>query len=223
MIGTLNESPLHASIKLHYARPGSRQEVSLEGFVIDLVQPDGELVEIQTGGFKPLRPKLERLLDYHRMRIVHPIAVERVLVRPGSSRRSPKKQQIWHLFERLVSFPTLITHPNFTLDALLIREEKRYPEGSRHLLEVVDRRVFTRAQDLAELLPGLDSFSTRSLAQALGCPRHLAQCLVYCLRSLELISAAGKDGRSPLYIKNGGSGADCGAILRPRPGSKSTD
>lgn len=223
MIGTLNESPLHASIKLHYARPGSRQEVSLEGFVIDLVQPDGELVEIQTGGFKPLRPKLERLLDHYRMRIVHPIVVERRLLRAGSSRRSPKKQQIWHLFERLVSIPTLITHPNFTLEALLIREEKREPEGSRHLLEVVEQRVFAEAQDIAALLPDLDSFTTRSLAQALGCPRHLAQCLVYCLRALELISPAGKDGRSPLYLRGGGSGQDCEAGFRPQPGLRNRD
>ena len=49
--------------------------------MIDLVRADGELVEIQTGGFSPLRSKLDALLDRHRMRIVHPVPAQRRIVR----------------------------------------------------------------------------------------------------------------------------------------------
>ena len=53
--------------------PGDRARgARSDGYVIDLVRADGELVEIQTGGFSPLRRKLDALLDRHRMRIVHP-------------------------------------------------------------------------------------------------------------------------------------------------------
>lgn len=46
-IGLLNENPLHAALKKWYARPGDQLEVSVDGFVIDVVQGN-LLIEIQT-------------------------------------------------------------------------------------------------------------------------------------------------------------------------------
>ena len=46
--------------------PGDRLEVPVGRFVIDLVRADGELVEVQTGGFSALGPKLDGLLDEYR-------------------------------------------------------------------------------------------------------------------------------------------------------------
>ena len=59
-IGTLNEGALHAQLKEWYRRPGDLLEQVTGGFVIDLVRGD-LLVEIQTGGFAPLRRRLELL------------------------------------------------------------------------------------------------------------------------------------------------------------------
>ena len=81
MIGVLREGPLHRELKALLAAPGDRFEVRVDGYVIDLVRADGELVEIQTGGFTPLGPKLDALLDGHRMRIVHPVPAERRILR----------------------------------------------------------------------------------------------------------------------------------------------
>ena len=57
-IGMLNEGSLHASLKRRYARPGDDFEVSIEGFVIDIVrargEPDELLIEIQTGSFRAM-------------------------------------------------------------------------------------------------------------------------------------------------------------------------
>ena len=53
-IGTLNEGALHAQLKDWYRRPGDRIERVVDGFVVDLVRAE-LLVEIQTGGFAPLR------------------------------------------------------------------------------------------------------------------------------------------------------------------------
>src|SRR3954453_16412426 len=103
------EGPLHLELKRRLAGPGAAFEVRVDGFVIDVVRADGELIEVQTGGFSPLRTKLDALLDRHRMRIVHPIPAERRIVRVDdagevlSTRPSPKRPGPATIFEGLVS------------------------------------------------------------------------------------------------------------------------
>jgi len=70
-IGVMHEGPLHAAIKAFLVRPRDRLEVPVGRFVIDLVRADGELVEVQTGGFSGLGKKVDALLAEHRVRIVH--------------------------------------------------------------------------------------------------------------------------------------------------------
>ena len=81
VIGVLREGPLHRDLKGLLAAPGDAFEVKVDGYVIDLVRAGGELVEIQTGGFSPLRKKLDALLDRHPIRIVHPIPARRRIIR----------------------------------------------------------------------------------------------------------------------------------------------
>src|SRR6478752_9157434 len=81
VIGVLREGPLHRDLKGLLAAPGDSFEVRVDGYVIDLVRADGELVEIQTGSFSALRTKLDALLDRHRIRVVHPIPAQRRIVR----------------------------------------------------------------------------------------------------------------------------------------------
>ena len=220
-IGVLRESPLHASVKDHYADPGARFEVPLEGFVIDVVRSDGELVEVQTGSFWPLRPKLERLLDYFRFRVVHPVPAERQVLRFDahgelvSSRRSPLRGKFLDVFEHLVSLPTLLSHPNFSLDVVLCREEhwrspapkrsrrgRRVDPGQRRLVGVIDRLELNCPEDALALLPATlpEAFTTQEVATHLGCSGGLAQRFVYCLKALEMLKPAGRRGRAPLYV-----------------------
>jgi hypothetical protein len=221
-IGVLREGPLHAAVKDLIARPGDRAEVRVEGYIIDLVRHDGELVEIQTGGFSPLGPKLDALLDGHRMRIVHPVPAVRRIVRVDehgevlSARRSPSRAGVLDVFDRLVSFPSLLAHPNFVVEVLLCEEDHiRAPEptrsrsgrrrrdpGQRRLTGVVESVELASPADAAALLPaaGLAAeFTTRELAAALGCRLMLAQRVVYCLRAMEVLADAGKRGRAPLH------------------------
>ena len=83
----LREGPLHAAVKELLAAPGDRFEVPVDRFVIDLVRADGELVEVQTGNFGALGKKLDVLLDEHRVRVVHPVAAERRIVRVDEHER----------------------------------------------------------------------------------------------------------------------------------------
>ena len=217
-IGQLRDGPLHAALKDLYGRPGDRAEVKVGRYVIDLVRADGELVEFQTGDFSPLGPKLDALLDEHRIRIVHPVAAERRIVRVDehgevvSARRSPVRGRALAIFDRLVSFPSLLAHPNLVVEVLLCREDHvRAPEprrgrrflrdpGERRLHEVLDRVVLEQPADaLALVAPPAEPFTNRDLAEALGCDLRLAERATYCLRHLALIEASGKRGRAALF------------------------
>ncbi len=207
-IGTLNESSLHAGIKDFLAQPGDRFEVRLDGFVIDIVRDD-LLIEIQTGSFGALGNKLDRLLGEHRIRIVHPIAVDRWIARPGKRpRKSPRHGSMLDLFAELVSLPTLLDHPNLSLEVLLIDEEQLRVDGRRGERRSMDRRLrvvretrrLEEVADLVALLPiGLEEpWTTADLARAAGISRRLAQSVAYCLRMNELVVERGRSraGRS---------------------------
>jgi hypothetical protein len=219
-IGQLNEKPLHVALKAWYARPADRFEVSVEGFVIDIVR-GGLLVEIQTRGFASIKRKLHALTDCHPVRLVYPIAREKWIVklaedgrRQVSRRKSPKRGALEEVFGELVSFPALLAHPNFSLEVLLIREEevRRY-DGTRgwrrrgwvtherRLLQVVDRHLFAAPADMSALIPAdlAEPFTTADLAVALGRPRRLAQQMAYCLREMGAITPVGRRGRAILY------------------------
>jgi hypothetical protein len=220
-IGVLREGPLHAAVKALLAEPGDRLEVPVGRFVIDLVRADGELVEVQTGGFGALGKKLDALLDEHRVRVVHPVAAERRIVRVDkhgqvlAARRSPKRETAAAVFDKLVAFPSLLTHPNLTIEVLLLREDHiRRPQrtstrgrtrdpGERRLVEVLERVALRTPQDILEALPALpqEPFSTRELAALLGCSTPLAQRTLYCLRIIGIVDPAGKRGRAPLYAR----------------------
>lgn len=217
-IGELREGPLHATLKALLAAPGDAFEVRVDGFVIDLVRGDGELVEIQTGGFSPLRTKLDALLDRHRVRIVHPVPAERRILRVDehgevlSTRTSPKRPGPAVIFEGLVSFPTLLSHPNLTIEVLLCREDhvrapapvrgRRYlrDPGQRRLRDIIDRIELSEPAHVAALLPAIEApFTTRELAKAMKVPLPLAQKAAHCCRALDVFEDAGKRGRAPLH------------------------
>jgi hypothetical protein len=222
-IGLLNERPLHASLKEWYAEPGDKFEVAVDGFVIDIVRDD-LLLEIQTGNFASIRSKLINLVRSHRVRLIYPIAKEKWIVKPAKDdsvgvtrRKSPKTGRSEDLFWEMVSFPQLLTDPNFSLEVLMIREEevRRY-EGKRHwrrrgwaieerrLLEVVERRSYEDAANWLAFIPkGWETFTAGDLADAIVVRRQLAQKMVYCLRKAGVIELIGKQGRANLHRVTG--------------------
>jgi hypothetical protein len=213
---------LHRELKALLAAPGDAFEVRVDGYVIDLVRADGELVEVQTGGFSALRTKLDALLDRHRIRIVHPIPARRRIVRVDddgevlSVRASPLRPGVETIFENLVSFPTLLGHPHLTIEVMLCREDhvraptpkrgRRFMRdpGERRLVDVLQRVELHGPADAAALIPPLDGpFTTRELARAMAVPLPLAQKAAACLRALEVLEPAGMRGRAPLHQRMG--------------------
>lgn len=227
-IGLLQERSLHAALKKWYARRGDKIEAPLEGYHIDLVRGD-LLIEIQTRNFFALKKKLPKLLETHRLRLVHPIAQEKWLVRVAadgvteiSRRRSPKRGTFYDIFDELVAIPTLLAHPNFSLDILLIHEQEirrvraahekpakrtRFPrDWDRHdhqLLQVVDSRLIESLDDLRAFLPSNlpAPFTNRELARALGEPYARAQSMTYVMRQIGILEMVEKRGRAILYAR----------------------
>jgi hypothetical protein len=221
-ISTLNESPLHAALKARYARPGDRIEVSVDGFVVDIVRGD-LLVEVQTRNFAAIKRKLAALTARYPVRLVHPIAREKWIVRLAedgrtqlSRRKSPKRGGLEHVFEELVHIPRLLSNPNFSLAVLLIQEEevRRYDgrrgwrrhgwvTHERRLLQVVDQHLFETPADVCTLVPPTlpEPFTTSNLAAAISKPRWLARKMAYCLREMGALAPVGKQGNAILYTR----------------------
>jgi len=177
------------------------------------------LIEIQTRNLSSINAKLRELTRSYTVRLVYPVVQEKWIVRSGPAgkvavrRKSPKRGRLEDLFWELVSIPQLLSHPNFSLEVLLIREEevRRYDgrrkwrrkgwalEG-RRLVEVMDRRLFGAAADWLAFVPeGLQSFTTKDLAAVADTNRELAQKMAYCLRQAKMIELIGRQGRANLY------------------------
>lgn len=222
MIGTQNEGSLHASLKEYYRRPGDIVEGSVDGFVIDLIQPH-RLVEVQTTNFSSIRKKLAQLVENYTVHLVHPITTRRQILMVAaetgellSSRKSPKRGDIYDLFAELVRIPQLILHPNLTVEAVLVKDQEiRCADGKgswrrrgvsivdRKLVEVLETRSFHSAQDYLALLPKElpDPFTNRDLAQAAEIRVTTARKVTYTLKHAGLIKEVGKTGNELLHSR----------------------
>lgn len=218
-IGTLKEYSLHAALKTWAARPGDQVEAAVQGYQIDVVRGD-VLIEVQTGNFTHLKPKLLKLLPDYLVHIIYPIAVTKTVVRMDapdgkelSRRRSPRHGRVEHLFSELVRLAQLVEHPNLSLEVVYTQEEELRawrPDGSwrrrgwrtfdRRLLAIEGSQRFDSPADYLALLPDelRSGFDTRQLARRLGLPRYLAQKMAYCLHSMGLLERS-KRGRGYVY------------------------
>ena len=217
-IGELNERSLHRALKALYAVPGSLTEQSIDGYVADIVIGE-RIVEIHTGIFWPLKRKLPRLLARHPVTLVHPIAKDRYLVKPGSGgrmtrRKSPKHGSVFGIFAAIASIPTLVGHPNLTLEIVItVEEEIRVPDERRNrrrggwtaldrrLVEVVEvHRIRSMGDLFAMLDPRLpDEFTTSDLATAMASSRRLGQQAAFCFREAGVTEICGKIGNALVY------------------------
>lgn len=211
---------MHAALKQWYQQPGDMVEHPVDGYVIDLVRDD-LLIEIQTTGFAGMKKKVSKLLaEGHRIRIVHPIAAERTIVKVEedgtiiSRRRSPKHGAVTDIFTQLISFPGLVVAADLEVEVVLTDEEeyRTHSPGKawrrngwviheRRLQKVLGSALLTSGAELIDLLPSQipETFTTADLAARLGRPRRTAQQMAYCLRSANLIEPSGKQGNAIEY------------------------
>ena len=151
-IGTLREKRLHAAIKLYlcpdescHERPvadllaaGEELSVKKRRMVADILM-DGHILEVQTGGFFPLKEKISWYLTHTpcRVTVIHPIPAVKYLswINPEdgsiiSRNKSPKRGRVKDVAKELYWISDFIGDPRFSLRLLLLElEEYRMADG----------------------------------------------------------------------------------------------
>ena len=150
-IGTLREKRLHAAVKLYlcpdeacHERPVAdlRAEDDFGGksrrMVADILT-DGHIFEVQTGGFFPLKPKVEWYLTHTpcAVTVVHPISAVKYLswIDPAdgsilSRHKSPKRGRVRDVAKELYWLSDFIGDPRLSVRLLLLEvEEYRLADG----------------------------------------------------------------------------------------------
>jgi len=215
----VTEQSLHNQLKDHYAEAEDQVEATVDGYIVDVVK-DGVLIEVQTGNFGSIRQKLLDLLGGHRVRLVHPVPLNKWIIRVGpggeqlSRRRSPKRGRVEEVFYEMVYTSELALVPGFELEVAMVDAEelwaddgrgswrrRRWSISDRRLLSVRERHLFTCPDDYLRLLPEhlRSGFTARELAKESKLSSSLSQKMVYTLRKMGLLEIVGKRGRSNLY------------------------
>lgn len=218
-IGTLNESPLHAVLKLYCEPRHELHEIDVGGYVADIANEHG-CIEIQTRNFGAMKKKLGRLLEQSVVTLVYPVAgIKWVLwidTETGGitpRRKSPKKWHPAHVFYELYWIRDLLAHPNFRLKVVVLElEEYKYLDGwgkskkrnatraTRVPLDILDEIDVTCPDDLTLLLPELPrQFTTADVAKSGSLSDSSAQKAVKLLSDLGIAERVGKKGRRFLY------------------------
>jgi hypothetical protein len=221
-----NESSLHRALKFRYAGPDGETEVNAGEYIADGKRGDGEYIEIQTGSFAPLKEKVKALADNAKVRIIHPVAVEKIIevYEPPSPkgmsgilvsrRKSPKKGTRWDLFDVLVRAPLLPLIPGLTIEVALIDIiEKRVKDGKgskhRNGVSIQDRElsvwhesvVLEKPSDYLRFVPFKkgEGFTSRLLSERAGINKWIARKALYALTAMGLLERTGKKGNSWVY------------------------
>ena len=218
-IGTLNERSLHAALKDYLFQEGDQVEVKLENYVIDLMRGE-TLIEIQTRSFAAICRKLENLTPKYKIKLYHPIAARKWIVRVDSDdnflkrRRSPRKGSVFDTFNELLSLRSVALHPNLELHILMIEVEEVWKDDGKgswrkkfwsvhdhHLLKVTEDHCLNSAEDYLSLLPEKlpEQFTNADLTATQGCRKRMAGKATYALREMGLIERIGIQNRYHVF------------------------
>ena len=199
--------------------PGDLVEAWVDGYLVDIIR-GSRLIEIQTSNFSSIKDKVKDLILRHQVRIVHPVAEKKWIVRLNadgervSRRKSPREGRLEDLFLELVYMPRMPRSSNLSLEVLLVHSEevliddgkgswrrKYWSVHDRRLLKVVSQAAFEGPSDFLGLLPeGLPAeFTTRDLAESSDLRLNIARKMAYTLRHMGTIETVRKRGRSALY------------------------
>jgi len=219
-IGTKNESELHRSLKFRYSGPDGVTETLIGGYVCDGQTNKGEIIEVQTGSFGPLKEKVKDLTESGKVRIVHPIVVQKYIELYDKKekfiqrRKSPRKGCVWDLFKALIYAPELPLLPRLTVELALVDiVEKRVDDGAgswrRKGVSIAGRSVYAlreslvlqKPKDYYQFIPfkKKESFTVRDLAVAAGISVSVARKTVYVLSRMGLLKKADKQGNAIVY------------------------
>ena len=192
------------------------------GFIADIFS-DGEIIEIQTGGFYPLKSKLEFYLsntDY-KVTVVHPVAAKKWVtwINPedgtlSKRSKSPKKGVASDVFPELFWLSSLMKSDRLSFKIMLLeideyrlldgwgnggkRGSNRYDRVPTELLDIVD---FSAARYAESLVPqGLcEEFTSTDFSKLTRLKGRKLSYTLKLLCSTRDAERCGKRGNSYVY------------------------
>lgn len=179
-INTFNESSLHKTLKTLYSLNNNGiTEYEKNGYIYDIWTEDG-VIEIQTKNLSKLAEKLQKTLDTGiKVTLVHPLVTTKSIslydenMELLSSRKSPKKNNIYHIFRELTKLYSILLNPLFKLEIVEIsmteermktneptqsknqrrRFKKDWIKINKKLDEILEVKTFSTKKDYLNLLP----------------------------------------------------------------------
>ncbi|MBQ8508454.1 MAG: hypothetical protein IJ493_00935 [Clostridia bacterium] len=125
-IGTLGERTLHVILKHFYEPDTALHEQKVGRYVAD-IRRDGEIVEIQTRGFRALRAKLTAFTPEYRVKVVYPIAAVKHLtwLNPetgelSNRRKSPKRGSVYDFLYELYALRPILPLDGVSFDLVFL-------------------------------------------------------------------------------------------------------
>ncbi len=224
-IGTYKEKRLHRLLKRSLCREEQNQEIKIGRYVADILEGN-EIIEIQTGSFYPLVPKLGYYLTqtYYSVTVVHPLIVSRIVTRVDREsgevlrrRKSPKQAKPTDLLPNLYYLRELLADSRIRVLAVEVYgEEFRYSERRRYCREGVydsefvpegirDSYFIENFEDVAALLPEElktdKGFDRKVFAGATALGGKRLNMALGCLVSMGIIEGK-KEGRKQIYYRS---------------------
>ena len=224
-IGTQKESSLHRSLKFRYSGNDGSTETPIGDYVCDAQTSKGEIIEVQTGSFGPLKEKARKLCLRGKVRVIHPITVKKHIELYDAAgrllhrRKSPRHGGPWDIFKALVYAPELPLLKNLTIELALIDvAEKRIDDGGgswrRKGVRIADRFlgawhqsiILKGPKDYCQFIPfeKNEHFTARCLGEKAGINKALAQKTLYVLAKMGLVERIGKQGKAFVYRRIAG-------------------
>ena len=219
-IGAENESSLHRSLKIHCSGSEGSIETTVGNYVCDGLTSGGEIIEVQTGSFGPLKEKLNYLVQTGKVRVIYPIVTQKEIELFDSygsllhKRKSPRRGSAWDLFKALIYAPELGSLKNLTIELAFIDIlEKRVDDGKgswrRKGVSITDRFlgawhnsiVLSKRKDYLQFIPFKKSecFTARLLAKKAKINVSIARKTLYVLVKMVLLEKTGTQGKALTY------------------------
>ena len=237
-IGTLGEKQMHAAIKRFICPDESCHEILLDGsegfiasndentkkrrFVADILCKN-TVYEIQTGGFAPLKSKIQWILDNtsYNIVVIHPIAetkwISYINQSSGSIERrtkSPQKGKFSDIASDLFFLRDFLSSPRFSLVLLMMEAEEyrknvasakarrpRYRKYEMIPISLLRTYIFKGIESYRRFIPEeLDEpFTVKEYSSKSKIHGMSAYSIVKTLCMLGLLEECGKRGRAAVY------------------------
>lgn len=218
-IGRLSEKSLHSILKCYLEPREELHEVTYLGCVLDVKNEEG-IIEVQTGSFTPIIPKIKKLLPHSKLTLVHPIIAEKTLIwidketgELTEPKKSPKKGKFSDALPELSKLSGLLFSEGFTVKLMLLSaDEYKYLDGygkdrkkRATKVEKIPKRLIGEfdiktKSDLNSILPPLPAtFTSADFNKATGLRRRKAFYSLKLLLREGVIEQCGKVRNAFLY------------------------